>query len=107
MTFPFFISASLAVGIPQLGNLISLIGAIGSTALAVILPALFHILTFRYDKTLSTISLYKDLSIIIVGIIAAAAALFTSIVNIVDGFKHGPTSPMHGNHSHAGNYTLL
>lgn len=99
--------ASLAAGIPQLGNLISLIGAIGSTALAVILPALFHILTFRYDKTLSTVSLCKDVLLIVMGTIAAVAALYTSVINIVDGFEDKPlTSINNGTHGHR-NSTLL
>ncbi|KAK3738359.1 hypothetical protein QZH41_014332, partial [Actinostola sp. cb2023] len=95
-------TASLAVGIPQLGNLISLIGAVGSTALAVILPASFHILTFRYDKSLSTLCLCKDVLLIVVGIVAASAALFTSIVNIVNGFKHPSMATINnGTHSNS------
>ena len=82
----FVLTAGLAVGIPQLGNLISLVGAVGSTSLAIILPAAIHILTFHYDQTLSRLVFTKDLLIIIFGGLGAAAALFATIVDIVKHF---------------------
>ena len=45
-------TAGIAVGLPDLGDLISLVGAVASSALALIFPPLLNILVFIKDDSL-------------------------------------------------------
>ena len=79
-------SGGLAVGIPQLSNFISLLGAVSSSALAIIFPPLLHILTFK-GHGLSCCSVLKDSFIILVGILGFLFGTFTSVIAIIKGFE--------------------
>ena len=81
-------AGGLAIGIPQLDNFISLVGAFSSSALAIIFPPMLHILTFSYDSTLTLPELFKDLAIALLGILGFAAGSYSSVWQIVQGFQH-------------------
>ena len=95
--FPYSFVGGLAAGIPQLDNFISLLGAISSSALAIIFPPLLHILTFK-GHGLGACSVLKDIFIISVGILGFLFGTYTSILAIIKGFE---------NSAHIGNGSLL
>lgn len=68
--------------------MISLVGSIGCTALAIIFPAVIHILTFSYDKSLSTPSLIKDIIIIIFGVLGSVSGVYASIIDMIWNLQH-------------------
>jgi len=80
------VTCGLAAGIPQLTNFISLLGAVSSSALAIIFPPLLHILTFK-GHGLSFCSVLKDIFIILVGILGFLFGTYTSVIAIIKGFE--------------------
>ena len=90
-------SGGIAIGIPQLDNFISLLGAVSSSALAIIFPPLFHILTFR-GEGLTIFGFFKDILIIVIGFLGFIFGTYTAILAIITGFEIGrvmrrPVSP--------------
>eukprot|EP00112_Aurelia_sp_Birch-Aquarium-sp1_P024378 Seg769.1 transcript_id=Seg769.1/GoldUCD/mRNA.D3Y31 product="Proton-coupled amino acid transporter 1" protein_id=Seg769.1/GoldUCD/D3Y31 len=80
------LTCGLAIGLPQLDNFISLLGAVSSSALAIIFPPIFHMLTFK-GYGLSCWSVLKDVFIIMIGITGFLFGTYTSIVAIIHGFE--------------------
>ena len=84
--------AVVALIVPDLGDLISLIGAVASSALALIFPPLLEILIFaKVDYSISRLGLVKhvawitkDLLIMILGIIGLLFGTYASIDGIVN-----------------------
>ncbi|KAE8746521.1 hypothetical protein FOCC_FOCC006755 [Frankliniella occidentalis] len=78
----------LAALIPDLGAVISLVGAVSSSALALIFPPLIEIITFwkvglgRYNWVL-----WKDLAIVMFGLLGFGFGSYASIENILNGGK--------------------
>ena len=71
----------LAAVVPQLDNVISLVGAVTMTFLAYIFPVAIHSATF-YDK-LSRLELAKNFAIFLVGILGFLAGTYTSVTKII------------------------
>ena len=71
----------LAAAVPQLNNVISLVGALTTTFLAYIFPVTIHSSTF-YDK-LSRLELAKNFAIFLVGILGFLAGTYTSVTKII------------------------
>ena len=87
-----FISAAVfALAIPDLGDLISLIGAVASSALALLFPALLEILTFWPDRGQRKflwvlpwpVWVVKDCLILLLGIAGLVLGSYASIANII------------------------
>lgn len=77
-----------AIAIPNLGAVISLVGAFSSSALALIFPPLIEIITFSTDKQgISKWMLWKDIFIIIFGFIGFAVGTYCSFLNILNTEK--------------------
>ena len=76
----------LAAAVPQLDNVISLVGAFSMTLLGFVFPVTIHSLTF-YDK-LSRLELAKDLGMFIFGILGSFEGAYTAVYNIIKEF-HG------------------
>ena len=74
----------LAAAVPQLHNVISLVGAFSMTLLGFIFPVAIHSATF-YDK-LSRVELAKNFAILLVGILGCLAGTYTSVYNIIKDF---------------------
>ncbi|XP_034230033.1 proton-coupled amino acid transporter-like protein pathetic isoform X1 [Thrips palmi] len=78
----------LAALIPDLGAVISLVGAVSSSALALIFPPLIEIITFwkvglgRYNWIL-----WKDIAIVIFGLLGFGFGSYSSIENILNADK--------------------
>ncbi|ODM93718.1 Proton-coupled amino acid transporter 4 [Orchesella cincta] len=77
----------MAEGIANLGLFISLVGALSSTSLALIFPPLINILT-RWNDTLepkTNWKFWKDVSIMIIGVLGSVAGTYASLQNIMKG----------------------
>nr|CAI5833893.1 unnamed protein product [Callosobruchus analis] len=77
-----------AVAIPNLGAVISLVGAFSSSALALIFPPLIEIITFWPDKLgRSNWLLWKDLCIITFGVLGFILGSYVSLMEILNPDK--------------------
>ncbi|XP_026331897.1 proton-coupled amino acid transporter-like protein CG1139 [Hyposmocoma kahamanoa] len=78
----------LAESIPQLGLFISLVGAVSSTALALIFPPIIELVLFsQKSKGISIFMLLKNFIIILLGIFIFVTGTYESIASIVKAFK--------------------
>ena len=77
----------LAATIPQLGNMIALIGAFSSSAVALIFPPLIHLVTLAPGGGLSRGVVFKNVLIMVLGFIGFIVGTVITLMNIVDGFK--------------------
>lgn len=94
------LAAVIALAVPDLGDLISLIGAVASSALALIFPALLEIVTFWHDRRERkflwfmpwVVWVVKDCLILALGIFGLILGSYASISNIIVniGKKDGP-----------------
>ena len=89
--------ASLALSIPDLDDLITLVGALASSALALVFPPLIHILTFRKQQNKKCLGylpkpfwIIKDIAIISLGVTGFLFGTFASFHSIINYFKHHP-----------------
>jgi proton-coupled amino acid transporter len=86
-----FIIAGLAIGIPDLGDLLTLVGAVASSALALIFPPFIHILTFWKVRDANLICSWlprpvwvtKDVAIMSLGMTGLVFGTYAAINNIV------------------------
>lgn len=80
----FLISGILALFVPYLELLITLIGAFASSGLALIFPPLIEIVTYSAEgEKLSWIVFMKDIFIILIGVLGFVTGTYTSISDII------------------------
>lgn len=80
-----FVTFVFAVAIPNLGAVISFVGAFSSSALALIFPPLIEIITFWPDKMgRRSWMLWKDVLIIAVGVSGFLIGSYISFLNILN-----------------------
>lgn len=75
-------SVMLAATIPNLGAVISFVGSVSSSMLALIFPPIIELITF-WDCGLTRVMIVKDVSIALFGILGFVAGTYTSIENIL------------------------
>ena len=85
--------AGIAVGLPDLGDLISLVGAFSCCALAFIIPPSLEILIRwprRHATRLWLVWFLKDVTIVTLGVVGFIFGTYATLVNIVDYFEKNP-----------------
>ena len=80
-----FVSDGIAIGIPQLGNTIALVGSLSGSAVLFVFPAFLHILCIWETKFRfwTRVSICKDMVIMIIGTVGAVAGTYSSIKAII------------------------
>ncbi|KAK2170350.1 hypothetical protein LSH36_3g17049 [Paralvinella palmiformis] len=73
----------LAITVPHLDLMISLIGALASSALALIFPPIIHIMAFWPDGDLRWWHIVKDVIIVLFGLLGFLTGTVTTIMKIV------------------------
>lgn len=83
------ITAGIALGLPDLGDLISLIGAFACCSLAFIIPPFLELLIIFPRRSITSLWLplcLKDIAIIIMGVCGFIFGTYATLVNIYDFF---------------------
>jgi proton-coupled amino acid transporter len=81
------VTVLLATAIPNLGAVISLVGAVSSSTLALIFPPLIEIITFwptDGEQKINRWLLAKNLFIMLFGVLGFGFGTYTSIENIIN-----------------------
>ncbi|XP_069675105.1 proton-coupled amino acid transporter 1 isoform X2 [Periplaneta americana] len=75
---------ALAAMIPNLGLVISFVGAVSSSTLAIILPPIIHIITFwDAGNIVRTVTFWKDIAIMIFGILGFGFGTYVNVWNML------------------------
>jgi amino acid permease len=79
----------LAVSIPRIDLFISLVGAVASSTLAIILPPILDLIVFWPQTNYSTLRLIKNILIILFGVYIFGAGTFVSFKDIINYLTNG------------------
>ena len=85
------LSACIAIGLPDLGDLISLVGAFACCALAFIIPPCLELLTrwpTRHQSRWWPVWVVKDVAILSLGVVGFIFGTYATLVNIANYFKN-------------------
>lgn len=91
MSFCCFSSGALAILIPELDLVISLVGSVSSSALALIFPPLLQIITF-HNEGMTPLVMAKDVGISLIGLVGFVAGTYISIQEIITRNSAGHNS---------------
>lgn len=80
-------SVILAEAIPHLGLFISLVGAVSSTALALLFPPIIEMVVCWQSPKLDKMTIIKDIFILLIGLLGFATGTYESITAIVSQFS--------------------
>merc|ERR1712150_77917 len=90
--FLVFITFGLAAAIPKIDLFISLIGAVSSSTLALIAPAIIHTLVFweDFNGLSGKLKIGRNMFLLFLGVVGMVAGTFTSVRDIVEFFTNPP-----------------
>ena len=82
----------MAAAIPKIELFISLIGAVASSVLALIAPALMHTVVFweDFDGISGKYKIGRNIFLFVLGIVGMVAGTIVSINDIIEFFVHPP-----------------
>ncbi|XP_029172044.1 proton-coupled amino acid transporter 1-like isoform X3 [Nylanderia fulva] len=83
-----FITFIMAEAIPKLGLFISLVGAVSSTALALIFPPIIEMIVCWNNTGLSYFTMTKDVLIVLIGVLGFATGTYESVTAIIKSFSN-------------------
>ncbi|XP_065195003.1 proton-coupled amino acid transporter 2-like isoform X2 [Sycon ciliatum] len=76
-------AAGLAAGVPNLGLFISLVGALGSSALAIIFPPIIHMAVFWNDHP-GVLWKIRNILIAFIGILGMVTGTYATVVELIE-----------------------
>lgn len=77
----------MAEAIPKLGLFISLVGAVSSTTLALLIPPVLELVSRSQDaEGIPTIVIIKNILIILIGFVGFITGTYESVRSIIDAF---------------------
>ncbi|KZC12087.1 PREDICTED: proton-coupled amino acid transporter 1 isoform X2 [Dufourea novaeangliae] len=82
-----FLTFILAEAIPQLGLFISLVGAVSSTALALIFPPIIEMVVCWQNASLGIFTIAKDVMIVVIGLLGFVTGTYESLTSIIQAFS--------------------
>ncbi|XP_029047256.2 proton-coupled amino acid transporter 2-like isoform X2 [Osmia bicornis bicornis] len=82
-----FLTFILAEAIPQLGLFISLVGAVSSTALALVFPPIIEMVVCWQNASLSPFTISKDILIVLIGLLGFVTGTYESLNSIIRAFS--------------------
>jgi len=82
------VSVILAEAIPELGLFISLVGAVSSTALALVFPPIIEMVVCWNNTGLNFFTIAKDVTIVLIGLLGFATGTYESITSIITRFSN-------------------
>lgn len=85
------LTCALAILIPELDLVISLVGSVSSSALALIFPPLLQIITF-HNEGMTPLVMAKDVGISVIGLVGFVAGTYISIQEIITRNSAGRNS---------------
>ncbi|XP_012228414.1 proton-coupled amino acid transporter 1 isoform X2 [Linepithema humile] len=77
----------LAEAIPKLGLFISLVGAVSSTALALVFPPIIEMIVCWHNTNLGFFTISKDVAIVLIGVLGFATGTYESLTSIIKSFS--------------------
>ena len=86
----YFLSAGIALSLPDLEDLISLVGAFSCSALAFIIPPCLEMLTLypqRKGRRWWALLFVKDIAIAVMGVVGFLFGTYATLINIVEYFR--------------------
>ncbi|XP_024872726.1 proton-coupled amino acid transporter 1 isoform X1 [Temnothorax curvispinosus] len=83
-----FITFILAEAVPQLGLFISLVGAVSSTALALVFPPIIEMIVCWHNTSLGFFTIAKDVMIVLIGVLGFATGTYESMTAIIKSFSN-------------------
>jgi proton-coupled amino acid transporter len=100
------LQVALAAAVPKIDLFISLTGAVATSTLALIAPAIIHTTVFwkEFEGTSGKLKLARNIFLLILGILGMVVATVLSVKDIVEFFVNPPSE---GNVLQCNNTTLL
>lgn len=78
----------MAEAVPKLGLFISLVGAVSSTALALVFPPMIEMIVYWHNTSLGFFTITKDVIIILIGVLGFITGTYESMTSIIKSFNN-------------------